>query len=86
MESETYLEQMLVVPHGVSVGEGADFVFEHLLVDAEVGVGVKVVVLRGHLLGAQVLHLLVGHGDGRGLHGRFADGGRGRNRNRLRKE
>ena len=50
---------MLVVPHGVPVGEGADLVLEHLLVDAEVRVGVEVVVLGRHLLGGQVLQLLV---------------------------
>lgn len=31
------------------VGECSDFILEHLLVDAEVGVGVEVVVLARHL-------------------------------------
>ena len=47
-------------------------ILEHLLVDAEVGVGVEVVVLRRHLLAGQVLQLLLldvhdgGVGRGRG--------------------
>lgn len=35
------------MPHRVAVAQGADLVLEHLLVDAEVGVGVGVVVGRG---------------------------------------
>lgn len=50
------LEQMRVVVHGVAVGHGAHLVLEHLLVDAEVGVRVEVVVLGGHLIASDTLH------------------------------
>lgn len=68
---------MLVVPHGVPVGEGPDLVLQHLLVDAEVGVRVEVVVLGGHLLAGQVLQLLVLGGAVSGDGGLCASGGLG---------
>lgn len=45
-KEETYLslEQMLVVVHSIPVCERSDFILQHLLVDAEVSVRVKVVV------------------------------------------
>ncbi len=57
-----YLEEVLVVPHGIPVGECAHLVLQHLLVDAEVGVRVEVVVLRGHLFGRKILQLLLALG------------------------
>lgn len=44
------LEEVLVVVDGIAVGQRAHLVLEHLLVDAKVGIAIKVVVARGHLL------------------------------------
>ena len=46
---------MPVVKHGVAVCEGADLIFQHFLVDTEVGIGVKVVIFGRRVLGAGLL-------------------------------
>lgn len=54
------LEQMFVVVHGIPVGESADFVFQHFLVNTKVSVRVEVVVAARHLLrlgGARAVRL-----------------------------
>jgi len=51
-------EQVLVVPHGVSVGQSANFIFQHLLVNTKMCVGVKIIVLAGHFFCVEKLHLL----------------------------
>ena len=43
----------------VPVSQGPDFILEHLLVDPEMGVRVKVIVLTSHLCGTQLGHIAV---------------------------
>ena len=54
-ESYLILEDVLVVVDEVSVAFRPDFILEHLLVDAIVGVGVKIslVFLRGFIRGSR---------------------------------
>lgn len=54
---DTYftLEQVRIVVHSISVCECAHFVFQHLLVNAEVCVRVEVVVPGGHFLCSNIL-------------------------------
>ena len=59
IEHDLVLEQVLVVPHRVAVGQGAHLVLEHLLVDAKMGVGIEVIVLGSHLGRGQIFDLLV---------------------------
>lgn len=65
IKNDLVLEEVLVLEDGVAVGQGADLVLEHLLVDTKVGIRVGVaelvsaraasysLVLRGHLLGTE---------------------------------
>ena len=46
---------MSVHEHAVLVGSGPHVILDHLLMDAKVSVGVKVVVLRRELIRLQVL-------------------------------
>ena len=46
VEDDLVLEKVLVVVHGVAVGQSPHLVLQHLLVDAEVRVRVEVVVLQ----------------------------------------
>ena len=54
-QSPCSLEEVLVPPHRVAVGERANLILEHLLVDTEVSVRVGVVVRRGHRLRRRIM-------------------------------
>jgi hypothetical protein len=52
--------------HGILVSQSPHFVLQHLLMNAKVGIRVKVIVLGGHLvhsdiLSGAILHLLIPH-------------------------
>lgn len=59
VEHNLALEEVLVVPHGVAVGESPHFVLQHFFVNTKMRIRVEIVVFRSHFLVAQVFQLLV---------------------------
>mmetsp|Transcript_2317 Transcript_2317/g.5432 ORF Transcript_2317/g.5432 Transcript_2317/m.5432 type:complete len:217 (+) Transcript_2317:532-1182(+) len=73
VKNNLVLEQIRVLHDGVHVCFGADFILEHFLMDSEVGIRVKIIVLARQILGAidsssslpnsrnvRILHILIG--------------------------